>query len=119
VYFNHSMMYVPVVPREEFRGVSGQGDWADSLLELDADFGTLLDLLDELDVSQNTIVVLAGDNGPEEIVLWRGSPGFWRGSYFAGGEGNLRTPCIVRWPDHIRAGEVSNDIMQVTTGSPP
>jgi arylsulfatase len=48
VYFNHSLLHMPVIPREEFKGCSGQGDWADSLLELDADFGVLLDLLDEL-----------------------------------------------------------------------
>jgi arylsulfatase len=41
-------MHMPVIPREEFTGQTGQGDWADSLLELDTDFGTLLDLLGEL-----------------------------------------------------------------------
>jgi arylsulfatase len=105
---------MPVIPREEFSGRSGQGDWADSLLELDADFGTLLDLLDELGVAENTLVVFAGDNGPEEVLLWRGTPGYWEGSYFAGGEGNLRTPCIVRWPGRIAAGSASDEIMHVT-----
>jgi arylsulfatase len=107
-------MHMPVIPRREFAGRTGEGDWADSLLELDTDFGTLLDLLDELHVADNTLVVFAGDNGPEEVLLWRGTPGYWQGSYFAGGEGNLRTPCIARWPGHIAAGEVSNDIMHVT-----
>jgi arylsulfatase len=114
VYFNHSLMHMPVIPREEFKGRSGQGDWADSLLELDADFGALLDLMDELAIADNTLVVFAGDNGPEDVLLWRGSPGYWEGSYFAGGEGNLRTPCIVRWPGHIQPGRSSNDIMHVT-----
>jgi arylsulfatase A-like enzyme len=114
VYFNHSLMHMPVIPREEFKGKTGQGDWADSLLELDADFGALLDLLDELGVDENTIVVFAGDNGPEEVLLWRGSPGYWEGSYFAGGEGDLRTPCMVRWPGHIEPGQTSNEIMHVT-----
>jgi arylsulfatase A-like enzyme len=114
VYFNHSLMHMPVIPRPEFHGRSGQGDWADSLLELDADFGTLLDLLDALDLTDNTLVVFAGDNGPEEVLLWRGTPGYWEGSYFAGGEGNLRTPCILRWPAQVPAGRVSNDIMHVT-----
>ena len=36
VYFNHSLVHMPVIPRTDFRGRSGQGDWADSLLELDA-----------------------------------------------------------------------------------
>ena len=59
-------------------------------------------------------MVSAGDNGPEEVLLWRGTPGYWEGSYFAGGEGNLRTPCIVRWPGRIPGGQVSDDIMHVT-----
>ena len=114
VYFNHSLMHMPVIPRAEFKGQTGQGDWADSLLELDTDFGTLLDLLDELDLAGSTLVVFAGDNGPEEVLLWRGTPDYWEGSYFAGGEGNLRTPCIVRWPGRIPGGQVSDDIMHVT-----
>ncbi|MGW4356304.1 sulfatase-like hydrolase/transferase [Nocardia sp. NPDC004582] len=114
VYFNHSLMHMPVVPRAEFAGRTGNGDWADSLLELDTDFGRLLDLIDQLDITGNTLVVFAGDNGPEEMLPWRGTPGYWEGSYFGGGEGNLRTPCIARWPGHITAGQVSNDIMHVT-----
>jgi arylsulfatase A-like enzyme len=113
VYFNHSLMHMPTIPREEFKGRSGQGDWADCLLELDADFGTLLDLLGELGIAENTLVIFAGDNGPEDVLLWRGTPGYWEGSYFAGGEGNLRTPCIVRWPGRVRAGQASDNIMHV------
>lgn len=118
VYFNHSLMHLPVVPRDEFKDSSGQGDWADSLLELDADFGCLLALLDELEVADTTLVVFAGDNGPEEVSTWRGTPGFWEGSYFAAGEGNLRTPCIARWPGHIPAGKVSDDLMHITDWFP-
>lgn len=114
VYFNHSMMHMPVIPREEFAGSTGNGDWADSLAELDADFGHLLDLLAELELTDDTLVVFAGDNGPEEVLTWRGTPGYWEGSYFAGGEGNLRTPCMVRWPGRIPANRVSDDIMHVT-----
>jgi arylsulfatase len=114
VYFNHSLMHMPVIPRREFAGRTGEGDWADSLLELDADFGTLLDLLDQLGIADDTLVVFAGDNGPEDVLLWRGSPGYWEGSYFAGGEGNLRTPCVVRWPGHVPPGRSSDEIMHVT-----
>jgi arylsulfatase len=103
-----------VVAREPFRRSTGHGEWADSLAELDADFGALLDLLDELAIASDTIVLFAGDNGPDDLLLWGGSAGYWEGSYFAGGEGNLRTPCIVRWPGHVRAGQVSDEIMHVT-----
>jgi arylsulfatase len=114
IYHNHSLMHFPVVPREEYRGKSGHGDWADCLLQLDGDFGLLLDKLDELGLREHTIVIFAGDNGNEEIQTDRGTAGFWEGSYFTGMEGSLRTPCIVRWPSKIPAGLESNEIMHCT-----
>jgi Sulfatase len=101
-------------PAGRVQGTNRPGDWVDSLLELDTDFASLLDLLDALGINDNTLVIFAGDNGPEEVLLWRGTPGYFEGSYFAGGEGNLRTPCIVRWPGHVQSGVVSNDIMHIT-----
>jgi arylsulfatase len=114
LYFNHSMMHMPTIPRAEFKGKSGQGDWADCLLELDADFGAVLDTLRELGIDDNTIVVFSGDNGPEELEPWRGHPGFFDGSYFTGMEGSLRTPCLVRYPGHVPAGRRSNDVVHIT-----
>jgi arylsulfatase len=60
LYFNHSLMHFPILPRAEFKGKSGQGEWADCLLQLDADFGTLLDYLNELGIEGDTIVVFSG-----------------------------------------------------------
>jgi arylsulfatase A-like enzyme len=114
VYFNHSLMHFPTVPRDEFKGKSGVGEWADCLLELDGDFGTLLDLLDDLGIAEDTVVIFAGDNGAEECLPWRGTSGFFDGSYFTGIEGSLRTPCLIRWPGHVPAGRVSNEIVQIT-----
>jgi arylsulfatase A-like enzyme len=119
VYFNHSLMHMPVIPREEFKGASGHGDWADALLELDADFGALLDLLDELGVAGDTLVVFAGDNGPEDVLLWRGSPGYWEGSYLAGGEGNLRTRASPAGRAASRPGGPAMRSCTSPTGSPP
>jgi len=114
LYFNHSLMHFPILPRAEFKGRSGQGEWADCLLQLDADFGTLLDALKELGIDGNTIVVLSGDNGPEEMEPWRGHPGFFDGSYFTGMEGSLRTPCLVRYPGRVPPGIQSNEIVHIT-----
>ncbi len=47
VYHNYSLMHLPVHPRDEYKGTSGHGDWADCLLQLDGDFGMILDKLDE------------------------------------------------------------------------
>jgi arylsulfatase A-like enzyme len=114
LYYNHSMMHLPNIPRDEFKGKSGYGDFADCLLEMDADFGRLLDLLDELNVAENTIVIFAGDNGPEEMLLHRGSPGLYDGSYFTSSEGGLRSPCIVRWPGRFPAGRESNEMVHIS-----
>jgi arylsulfatase len=114
LYFNHSLMHMPTIPREEFKGKSRQGEWADCLLELDADFGAILDTLDELKIRDDTIVVFSGDNGPEELEPWRGHPGFFDGSYFTGMEGSLRTPCLVRYPGRVPSGQQSNEIVHIT-----
>jgi arylsulfatase A-like enzyme len=114
LYFNHSLMHLPTLPRAEFKGKSGQGDWADCLLQLDADFGEVLDVLKELKIDDNTIVVFSGDNGPEEMEPWRGHSGFFEGSYFTGMEGSLRTPCLVRYPGRVPAGKQSNEIVHIT-----
>ena len=111
LYFNHSLMHLPTIPRTEFHGKSGNGDWADCLLELDHDFGTLLAVLDRLGGAQNTIVVFAGDNGAEEFLLWRGTPGAFEGSYFTASEGGLRTPCLIRWPGRVPEGRSSNEMV--------
>ena len=114
VYHNYSLMHLPVHPRDEYKGTSGHGDWADCLLQLDGDFGMILDKLDELGLRENTIVIFAGDNGNEEFGPDRGTAGFWEGSYFTGMEGSLRTPCIVQWPGQFAAGTKSNEIMHCT-----
>jgi len=114
IYFNHSLMHIPVVPRDEYRGKSRNGDWGDSLLQLDGDFGDLLDKIDALGQRENTIVVFAGDNGADPNLLHLGTSGFFEGSYFTGMEGSLRTPSIARWPNRIAAGRKSNGIFHIT-----
>jgi len=114
LYFNHTLMHLPVAPRPEFRGVTGRGDWADALVQLDADVATLLGYLESAGVSENTVVVFSGDNGPEEMLPDRGHAGFWQGSYFTGMEGSLRTPAIVRYPGIVPAGAESDEIVHIT-----
>jgi len=114
LYFCHSLMHLPTIPRAELKGKTGHGDWADCLLELDSDFGTILDYLRELGVADNTIVVFSGDNGPEEAEPWRGTAGYFEGSYFTGMEGSLRTPALVRYPNHVAANQKSNEIVHIT-----
>ncbi|HOP44789.1 MAG TPA: arylsulfatase [Flavobacteriales bacterium] len=114
LYFNYTLMHMPNDPRPEFKGRSGHGDWADCIMQLDADFGRLLDLLQEAGVAENTIVVFSGDNGPEYMEPWRGDAGRFVGSYFTGMEGSLRTPCIIRYPGVVPAQVESNEVVHIT-----
>ena len=114
LYFNPTYMHLPNDPRVEFKDKSGRGDWADCLMQLDADFGDLLDYLKEIGADKNTIVVFSGDNGPEYMEPWRGDAGRFVGSYFTGLEGSLRTPAIIRYPGKVPPRQVNNEIVHIT-----
>src|SRR2546428_13959678 len=81
---------------------------------LDHGFGVLLDKLDELGVRDNTIVVMCGDNGAEDHLAGRGTGGFFDGSYFSSAESGIRTPLLIRWPEHIKAGGGSKEMVHGT-----
>jgi arylsulfatase len=103
--------HMPVVPSSAFDGKSGNGNWGDVLMQIDAYTGELLDTLDEFGISDNTIFIFTADNGPEMLPGHHGWSGPWRGSYFTGLEGSLRVPFIVRWPGKVPAGQISNEIV--------
>jgi arylsulfatase len=97
--------------KEENRGISGQDEYGDGMVEHDMQVGQLLDLLDELGVADNTIVFYSTDNGPH-CNTWpdAGSTPF-RGEKNTNWEGGWRVPAMVRWPGLIEEGSVSNEIM--------
>ena len=81
---------------------------------MDHRVGQVLDTLDRLGIRDDTIVIFASDNGPEEVAAYHGTSGYWRGHYFTALEGSLRTPFLIRWPGKIPAGTVSNEIVHIT-----
>ncbi len=110
-------MHFPVLPHPDFEGKSGYGYYTDLLMQTDHYLGEMLKALDRLGVAENTIVVFCADNGPEhpdngdgEYTGWTGP---WRGTYFTAMEGGIRAPFIVRWPKHIPAGRVSDEIVHI------
>ena len=110
-YVPFTLVHVPALPSEDFAGRTGNGDFADCLAEMDANVGQLLDKVDQLGIRDNTIVVFTSDNGPDSTFPSQGSSGPWSGYYFTHMEGSLRTPFIMRWPGHVLAGRVSNEIV--------
>src|SRR4029079_5275413 len=108
-YVPFTLVHYPTLPHPDFAGKTGFGDFADSLAEMDHHVGQILDAVGELGIEKNTIVFFTSDNGPEEMLPWRGWAGPWAGSYFTAMEGSLRVPFIVRWPGKVPAGRVSNE----------
>ena len=87
--------------------------YAAMITRLDSYVGKLLDLLDELDLSDNTIVVFSSDNGTthlgEEVDYeFFKSVGELRGLKGSLYEGGIRVPTIVRWPGHVASGSKSD-----------
>ncbi|WP_423894533.1 arylsulfatase [Candidatus Pelagadaptatus aseana] len=118
VYLPFTQTHLPPLPHPDFEGKSGNGSWADVLMEVDYNAGLVLDAVDKLKVADNTIIIWMSENGPEEAPSYTGTAGPWRGNYFTTLEGSLRTPFLIRWPGKIKAGSVSNEIVHITDVMP-
>jgi len=94
-------------------GVTGQGLYADGMAEHDAMVGQLLNKLDTLGIADNTIVMYSTDNGAE-LMLWPdGGYTQFRSEKNSNWEGAYRVPMMVRWPNKIKKGQVSNEIISL------
>jgi arylsulfatase len=111
LYYPMTQIHFPTLAHPDFDGKSGAGDIGDAMRDVDYNVGLVLDAIDRLGISRNTIVFWCTDNGAEARRPWRGSSGPWSGFYNTVMEGGIRTPCIVRWPGRIPAGRVSNEIV--------
>jgi len=111
VWWNGTRMHFRTHVKESNRGISGQDEYGDGMLEHDMHVGELLTLLDELGVTENTIVQYGTDNGPHKNTWPDAGSNAFRGEKNTNWEGGWRTPCMVRWPNKIKAGSVTNEII--------
>jgi len=123
LYLAHTMMHTIIDASPKFRGKSAGGLYGDVVEEFDYETGRLLDKLDELGLSDNTLVLYTSDNGPwNQPKYYERKKGHPPGSIFWGEsgplrngkgspyEGGYRAACIARWPGKIPAGKVSDSI---------
>jgi arylsulfatase len=112
LYLAQPMPHVPLAASAAFRGKSEQGLFGDVVMELDWSVGQIMKRLDELKLSENTILIITSDNGP-----WlnygdhAGSSGGLREGKGTAWDGGTRVPCIIRWPGKIAAGSVNSQLM--------
>jgi len=110
VWHNSTRMHVWTHLKEESKGATGYGMYADGMKELDDDVGVLLDKLEELGILDNTIVVFSTDNGAEKFTWPDGGTTPFRGEKGTTWEGGFRVPQMVRWPGTVKPGTVINGI---------
>jgi len=113
VWFNATRMHLRTHVRPEHRGryTHGDSEYIDGMIEHDETIGSILKALDELGIADNTIVVYSTDNGPHMNTWPDGAMTPFRSEKNTNWEGAFRVPCIVRWPGHIKPGQVTNEIM--------
>jgi N-acetylgalactosamine-6-sulfatase len=86
-----------------------------AVTSVDKAIGRLLARLDDLELTDNTLVLFSSDNGPEDLAIddsrhsGVGSPGPLRGRKRSLYDGGVRTPLIVRWPGHVSSGRIDTE----------
>ena len=114
LYFATHDPHVPRVPHPRFVGKTSMGPRGDAIAEADWSVGEILNTLDRLKLTRNTVVIFTSDNGPvvddgykDDAVTKLGShtpAGPWRGGKYSNFEGGTRVPFIVRWPGNVLPG---------------
>jgi arylsulfatase A len=122
LYFAHTAVHRPVAPNPKFTG-SPFGIYGDFIEELDGSVGRVLDALDQRRLTDNTLVIFTSDNGgviantAEHAVAQQAGlkvNGALRGGKHDIWEGGFREPFLVRWPQHVPAGTVSEQVICLT-----
>ncbi|MDH4027082.1 MAG: arylsulfatase [Desulfuromonadales bacterium] len=111
VWWSGTRMHFRTHVKEELRGISGQDEYADGMIEHDMHIGKFLKALDELGIADNTIVHYSTDNGPHYNTWPDAAATPFRGEKNTNWEGGWRVPAAVRWPGVIMPGSVSNGVV--------
>ena len=112
-WVNFTHMHFRTYVKPESAGQSGrwQSEYHDAMIDHDKNVGTVLKKIDELGMTDNTIVMYGTDNGPHMNTWPDAAMTPFRNEKNSNWEGAYRVPAMVRWPGNIKAGSISNDIM--------
>lgn len=110
-WWNGTRMHFRTHVKAEHRGISGQDEYSDGMVEHDMHVGELLQLLDDLGIANDTIVMYSTDNGPHYNTWPDAGTMPFRSEKNSNWEGAYRVPCFVRWPGHFPAGTTLNGIV--------
>lgn len=126
LFFSMSAPHTPIAPADPFIGRSEAGRYGDFVYQVDHSVGEILKVLEEMNISNNTLILFSSDNGAipvdgENYVGRFGSiyeyghypNGNLRGVKSDAWEGGHRVPLIARWNNRIEPGSVSDELISL------
>lgn len=118
LYLPLSSPHTPILPTDEWQGKSNLNPYADFVMQTDAAVGSLLQALEDEQLAENTLVLFTSDNGCSPDAGWQElldlghQPSYiYRGHKADIYEGGHRVPFMVRWPEQVAAGAVSEALV--------
>lgn len=102
----------PIQPAQRFASQfpdTPEGKYQAMVAHLDASIGKVLDALARNSLDDNTVVVIASDNGGTNAQTNSNAP--FNGFKASFGEGGVRTPLMIRWPDGKWSGGKREEVV--------
>ena len=121
VYMPLNSPHSPIVPSAGFEGKSGLSSHGDFCMETDWSVGEVVKTLKDLGIDDNTMIIFTADNGTSPMAKFEPMqeqghfPSYiYRGLKGETYEGGHRVPFIVKWPQQVNSGKVSDQIICTT-----
>ncbi len=109
LYFAHMHVHVPIYTPAHFERESENGIYGAGVAAIDWSVDVIMNELKRQGIDENTVVIFTSDNGSRARDEG-GSNAPLRGMKGTTWEGGQRVPFIIRWPGHVPASTVCNEL---------